>query len=122
MSWYAAHLIMYFKFLDGVQSNYTIWENVILIRANTDEEAYEKAKRKGVESEDGSSLTLENNDRPVTLTFAGVRKIFRVLECYAPEMIPTDGTEVTFTKYEIDDEETFLRYVKKEPVKVKCVE
>ncbi len=47
MTWYAAHVILLTKFLDGVQDSYPVWENVVLINAATSEEAYAIADRKG---------------------------------------------------------------------------
>jgi hypothetical protein len=29
--WYTAHVIMYFKFKEGNQDSFTVWENVFLV-------------------------------------------------------------------------------------------
>lgn len=47
MSWYAAHIIQYWKFLDGVQDSYPLYENIVLIQAEVADEAWEKANQIG---------------------------------------------------------------------------
>lgn len=37
--WYAAHVVMFFKFHDGRQDSFPIYENVMLFEAKEDEEA-----------------------------------------------------------------------------------
>ncbi|MBO1349526.1 MAG: hypothetical protein EBE86_020060 [Hormoscilla sp. GUM202] len=39
MVWYAARAIMYVKFKEGEQDKYPVWENVILIKGSSNEEA-----------------------------------------------------------------------------------
>ena len=56
--WYAAHLIEYAKFRDGVQDYYPFYENVVLIEADSPEEAWDKAEQFGKDNEfDDTSLT-----------------------------------------------------------------
>jgi len=75
MNWYAAHLIEYFKYRKGKQKLFTVWENIVLVRAKNIREAHTKAKRIGKENEayDDKSLTVDGH--PAKLVFAGVRKI-----------------------------------------------
>ena len=49
--WYAASIIMLVKFKDGNQDKYPVWENVILIKASSDDEAIKKAEKEGREKE-----------------------------------------------------------------------
>lgn len=48
MTWYAAHIILLTKFLDGVQDSYPIWENIVLINAETSDDAHAIADKKGL--------------------------------------------------------------------------
>ena len=50
--WYIAHEILYFESKsDKARAKRTVWENLILIRADSPEEAYEKALQKGQSNE-----------------------------------------------------------------------
>ena len=51
MGWYAASIIMYTEFKDGVQDKYPVWENIILIEGQSETEAKEKAEKRGREDE-----------------------------------------------------------------------
>jgi hypothetical protein len=94
--WYAAHLIMYVQFKKHVQRTYPVRENVVLIRADSAEEAFEKAERRGKEDEGDSSGTFTWGGKPATWVFGGVRKL---MKCGADEKErPNDGTEVTYLK------------------------
>lgn len=96
--WYAAHTIMYMKLKEGTQAEYTVYENVILLEAESDDEAEEKAIRRGHDEEGDSDNTLRYGDRPATMVFAGVRK---VVACVDPESRPGDGTEITYSVFEV---------------------
>jgi hypothetical protein len=117
MTWYAAHLILYTKFDDGVQDNYPVWENVVLIEAASSDEAFDKADRKGAaeaKSSVGSRYTY--NGRPATFVFAGVRKLNECLEDFDPanreaDGVEQDGTEVTYSSFIVDSEASLQRLV-----------
>jgi len=115
MAWYAAHAIMYIKFKDGVQDKYPFWENIILIEAETEDEAFEKAETRAREEEGDSQGSLTFEERPATWTFAGIR---RLVSCVDPFEQPGDGTEITYLEMEVDSEESFTKLLKGEPVKV----
>src|SRR3989442_6952758 len=68
-TWYAAHIVMYVTFKDGAQDHYPVWENIVLIEAPTEDEAFSKAEvivRAGEGDSDGS---FRSNDRPATCNF-----------------------------------------------------
>jgi len=46
-TWYSAHVIMFAEFKDGPQEHFPVWENVVLIEAESEESAFEKAERHG---------------------------------------------------------------------------
>lgn len=107
MTWYAAHLISYVKFVDGIQDRYPIWENVVLIQADTDDAAYAAADRIGRGEYDGTDFAWEG--RPATWSFAGIRKM---IECqniasaatdrHDPVYRPGHGTELTYSQLQLD--------------------
>ncbi|MBN2004361.1 MAG: DUF4288 domain-containing protein [Anaerolineae bacterium] len=61
MNWYAAHAVMYVKFKDRQQEKYPLWENILLIAAESDEEALAKAvaRAKEDEGDSGGTFTME---------------------------------------------------------------
>ena len=42
--WFAAHVVMYVKLKDQPQDRFTVWENIVLIKACSEDEAFEKAR------------------------------------------------------------------------------
>ncbi len=98
MTWYAAHVIMYTEFKDGNQDKYPIWENVHLVQAFSEEEAFRRACDIGRASEGDSSGTYFYEDRPAKWVFAGVRKL---IQCKDKDSQPTDGTEVSYSVLEV---------------------
>ena len=95
MSWYAAHLILYFKRRKGPQSRFLVWENIVLIRANSSDEAYEKAEERGRQEEAVDDETMTIGGHPSRLVFAGVRK---VTLCQDENSRPADGSEVSYNE------------------------
>ena len=110
MSWYAAHLIEYFKYRQRRQRSFLVWENIVLIRARSAEEAYAKAQQMGREEEalSDKDKSLRLNGHPAKLVFAGVRK---VVLCVDPDRRPGDGTEVSYTEMELRSEEALRKLV-----------
>src|SRR4051812_2199712 len=47
MTWYAAHLLFYVKLKRKRQTRYPVWENMVLIRARTLDEAFAEAEKRG---------------------------------------------------------------------------
>jgi hypothetical protein len=119
MTWYAAHGIMYVKFSDEKQDKYSVYENVILIEADSDEQALKKAKERCQKDEINSDLGFEWDGRTACLVFAGIRKI---IECCDSGNIPNDGTEITYSQMEVDDYESLSKLVEGELVTIRYEE
>ena len=108
MTWYAAHIILLTKFLDGVQDSYPIWENVVLI------------KKGEAEASVGSH---SHNGRPAVWVYAGTRKLNECLEYFDPaERVPDGteeyGTEVTYSSFVLPDEEAMQKLLANRDVTV----
>jgi hypothetical protein len=127
MTWYAAHIISYIRFLDGVQDKYPIYENVVLLEADSTDQAYEEAKRIGKEDYDDTTDGSEGlfwEERPAVWVFAGVRKLIECQDTAStmteqPDRIgnsPIHGTEVTYSQMELADEEALTKLIKGDPV------
>lgn len=123
MHWYSATLINVLRLRAGKQDAYPVWEDVCLIEARDDDEAFRKAEALGKSREcDDPTLTLD--DEPATISFLGVRKISRVLNSLdVPESrAPSHGSEVSFSKYNVSTMEDLEKLVRGESVAVVYVE
>lgn len=47
MTWFAAHIVMFVKLKDKRQRRFSVWENIILIEAETEAQAFQKAGHRG---------------------------------------------------------------------------
>lgn len=127
MTWYAAHIVQYWKFLDGNQDSYPLYENIVLIEANDTDAAWEKAKQIGdnVYNDNEGSSTATYNDRPAALVFAGIRKLVECenmssegLDRADAGFRPTHGTEITYSEMEVDSRDALDKLLKGEQVSV----
>ena len=117
--WYAAHIVMAIRYENpDDQHDYPVWENVVLVRADSDEKALQKADCLGRSEEDDGSEGLRWQGKPARWVFAGVRKL---IECRTPDD-PQDrlrtGTEVTYSQMVLDSREALEKFVNGEPVPV----
>ena len=115
MTWYAAHIILLTKFLDGVQDSYPVWENVVLINAATSDEAYTIADKKGeAETRMSPDSWYTYDGRPAVWVYVGTRKLNECLEYFDPdERVPDGseehGTEVTYSSFVLPNEESMQK-------------
>lgn len=100
--WYSAHAVMAIRFKEGVQNEFPAWENIILIQAETDQEALDKAEARARQDEGECGLTWAGH--PAEFVFSGLRK---VVKCYESELQPSDGTELTYNQLVFSNKEDF---------------
>lgn len=115
MHWFAAHLLVWVKLKQKVQQRYPLWENIVLIKAASEEEAFAKAERRGREQAGDDDGTFRWGGEPAEWVFAGVRKLTL---CEQDEARPGDGTEVTYLEMEVDSKSALSRLLKGEPVRM----
>lgn len=127
--WFAAHVIQYARFLDGAQDTYPCYENVVLIQANSSDQAMQEAMEIGraLYGPDTDSFTW--NGRPAEWVFAGIRKL---IECdnkdvdrttgREPGFNPEHGTEITYSAMKVDSAEALDKLVAGESVVVRYEE
>jgi hypothetical protein len=115
MSWYAAHVIMAVRLIGQRQTRYPVWENIVLIEAGSEAEAFAKAEHigRGEEGDDGG--TFRWGGQPATWVFRGIRKL---TECVSAADRPGDGTEVSYVEMELDSQEAVDLLAAGEPVAV----
>ena len=119
MSWYAAHVVLYVQFKDGVQNKVPVWENVLLVEAESPKKAHDKALELGRQSEGDSDGSFHWEERPATWVLAGVRK---VVACEDESHQPRNGTELSYFELELDSIDSLQRMMKGEPVHLKYEE
>ena len=98
--WYLADIVMEIK-VDGDNGN-TIHSNLKLVRADSPEEAYQKAFLLGKEAE----VDYDNLDgKKVTVRFRGLRDLYVIYE----EL--EDGAEIFYSEYEDLSEESLAKVI-----------
>jgi hypothetical protein len=93
----------------------TVWENIVLIKADSNDEAFAKANQRGLEEAGDEDGTFRWGGKPAEWVFAGVRKL---TSCEDPERRPGDGTEVSFIEMVLDSEQEVHKLVQGEPVRL----
>jgi hypothetical protein len=119
MSWFAAHLIMSVRLKAKQQRRFPVWENIVLIQANSEKQAFQKAERRGRLDEGDDDGTFTWGGHPATWVFAGVRKLTSCEDSQSP---PGDGTEISFLEFELDSEEAVRKLVEGQQVKMQSNE
>jgi hypothetical protein len=93
VSWYLSREIIYFEFADQTdQDEYQVWENLILINAQSPEEAYQKAIKHGFDSE--GEVTIDG--RKGRSKFKGLKTLVPVYEDIE------DGAEIEWLEYVVE--------------------
>jgi hypothetical protein len=112
VNWYVAHLLVRFEFYDEDKSNQNrrclTWKNEYLIRANSPNEAYNKAIKLGkLEQNEGWIL---DGKRKGKWHFEGLTSLLPIYE----EL--EDGAEISWTKYENKAVRTIKGWVKQKKI------
>ena len=118
MTWYAAHLLLYVKLKRRRQARYPVWENIVLIRARTEEEAFAKAEEHG-RADAAPDDTFTWDGQPAEWVFAGVRKLTL---CEDEGERPGDGTEVSYLELEAPSLAAIQKLMDGEPASVKIAD
>jgi hypothetical protein len=123
MTWYAVSAILAFRFKEGEQDVWPVWENVYLVSAESPEAAEEKAAvvaRRAAGDDDGS---LTCGGRPATREFCGIRKVMTIASPpLSPVGEPVDGAEVTYSELELSSQRELQDLVDGKAVVVKYME
>lgn len=123
MTWFAANIVIGMKRRDAI-GPISIYENVVLIEAKTAGEARRIASQLG-EAEEKLDDGLTIDDSPAVRVFAGIRKIITVSN---PDPLdldqdrPTTGTEITYSEFEVPDEDALRRFALGETIDVRYLE
>jgi len=124
MTWYTASIVQAIKLKEGKQEIYPVYENYVLIEADTVENAFNKADIIGKQvSEIDDQLTL--NNKPATMVYMGVRKLIEVRNPLSEELDVDklhSGTEVSYSYMEVDSEKKLKRLAEGKAVVVNYID
>jgi hypothetical protein len=117
VTWYAAHLLFYVKLKRKRQIRYPIWENVVLISAKDDDDAFAKAEQRAREDACmGPDDSFTWGGEPAVWVFGGIRKLTL---CVDSEKRPGHGTEVTYLEWDAPSWQALQKLLRGEPVSVR---
>lgn len=124
MTWYAVHTIVTIRPIKPHKGEIGGYENVVLIEANDEHEAANKARKYAKDSipEDES---LKVDGEPAVQSFIGIRKIVSVNNPWPLSQEgerPVDGTEITYSKFSVKDERALSKLVNGEEVLIRYLE
>lgn len=97
MTWYAAHVVMVVKYSRGPQKQFPVWENIVLVRAASQAQAFAKAEAAGRQAAGDDDGSFRWHGRAACWEFAGVRKL---VACALAAQRPGDGDELTYSELE----------------------
>ncbi len=117
--WYAAHIILFARRKHDAAGKVPVWENIVLIKANSEDEAFAKAEARGKSDEGDDDGTFRWNGEPAEWVFAGVRKLTL---CDDADKRPGDGSEITYTELEVNSEQSVRDLVAGKAVNVRVVD
>ena len=114
MPWFAAHVLETTLIIDGAQSQYPVWENIMVFEAPDHDTVWDVAeevarKRYGHESE---SLSLEG--RPAQRRLVGIRRVVFILDKF-----PASGAEVSYLHYHVPDLESMEKLMCDEQIEIR---
>lgn len=103
MTWYAATIISVVRVRTGAQNNFPVWEDVCLIEATGDDEAFQKAEALGKSREIDDPTTMLDGV-PASVVYLGVRKVGKIINPFPDspdDSPPRHASEISFSKYTV---------------------
>jgi hypothetical protein len=110
---------MYVEFTTENQTTFPVWENIYLINAASEDEAFKKAEIKGRESAGDNDGSFQWNNHPARWVFLGVRKLTL---CQNPDERPSDGTELTYLQMRVRSRSALTKLVNSDRVAIELIE
>lgn len=98
--WYAAHILLAERYIKEEQTTIPIWEQIPIIDAETDEEAFSEADRIGEFQAISEGHTYDGH--PIRWIYEGVRRLAECIDF--EEGPPVSGKEVAYLSYFVQDD------------------
>jgi Ni2+-binding GTPase involved in maturation of urease and hydrogenase len=124
MTWYVASVIMSVKKKHENQKNIPVYENFILIEADNQNIARDKATSIA-KNEADINCDLWLNERPAKMVFEGIRKLITIsnpVDVVLNSSPPITGTELTYSEYLIKTKGQLKNLIKGKAVNIKYIE
>jgi hypothetical protein len=126
MSWFLAHVILYFEINSVAEGPLSVFENVYLIEADDEDMARLKAEERGRADCGNDSGTLTIEGQAAELCYGGIRKLIsprrsaeRLVQAPdEPVDLLEDGTEATYSRFVVSNREDLKTLVSGQPVSV----
>lgn len=118
-NWFAARIIMYVQFKQGQQTAFPVWENIVLVQADSEEAAFRKAEKAGRDAEGDDGGTFRWSGKPAKWAFGGVRKLTL---CQNADERPGDGTEISYIQMRVRSKAALEKLIQSERVGVELRE
>jgi hypothetical protein len=114
---YCAHIVMTVIYKNKKQTNYPTWENIYIISAGSDEEAWRKATQIAHRQEGDSEGSFKWDGSVAKWQFEAIRKL---VKCDTPSKQGEflDGAEITYNEYIFEDKFTLLAFCKGEQIRL----
>ena len=109
--WYACHAFFYFQYKEGEQTEFSGWENIYLIEAESFDQALVKGKTRALEDEGDSDGSLTCNDRPARLTLAAILKVVECIDLDLETDKPIHGTELSYSDVTVSNRDEFEKLI-----------
>lgn len=124
MTWFAASIIVTMRPIEKSSEPILVYENVVLIEAADSDEAWSKATVYATASiVADESLTV--NEKPAVEKFVGIRKLINISNPSPLDLdkdAPVNGTEVTYSVFEVASEEDLAKLAAGDDVAIRYVE
>jgi hypothetical protein len=107
-TWYAAHIVMVAELTRAQQETFPAWENIVLIAADSEDEAFQKADAYGAAEEQVVDESFRWGGQPARWKYVGVRKL---TECRFLADEPCDLGDATYFELEFPSRAAIENYV-----------
>jgi hypothetical protein len=108
--WYAAHVILHVRFLQGRQSQYPVWENVYLVCARGPKDAQRRAETIARKLTATTDPSFSWDGRPAQWVFSGIRKLVAV-DHVSSSGVLGNGDELTYSEFTVPNKAQLRRLV-----------
>jgi hypothetical protein len=112
--------MFYFKFVEAVEDEFSVWENIYLVQAVDEESALLDAKLIAKRDEGDDQGSLVWNGKRATRVFLGIRKVIKPVLGTNEEL--HGGIELTYSEFKVSSKRDLGRLARGKPVVVEYVE
>ncbi len=121
MTWYGASVVIWIrKKTQNPSDPCQFWENVILVQAETAQEALAKAEARG-ELDAVKDETFRVDGEPAELEYIGVRKVIEIRSLDGTDQ-PIDGAEISYSEMLVANRVALLDFAAGQEVEVTHIE